>query len=114
MSNYVKVLLLDVALEANTAWRLPVDAKATLFIYIVEGSGSFDGAAAEVESHRAVLFDEGDEFKVKAGRSGMRFVLFAGRPLKEPIAWGGPIVMNTQDELDQAFAELDNGTFIRK
>ena len=66
-----------------------------------------------VESHRAVLFGDGDEFAVQVGQEGMRFLLFAGRPLHEPIAWGGPIVMNTQEELDQAFDEIDKGTFIR-
>lgn len=111
--DYVNVLLLDVALEANVAWRLPVDPKATVFIYIVHGSGVPDGESAPVESHRAVLFGEGAELALKAGSEGMRFILFAGRPLCEPIAWGGPIVMNTQEELDQAFAELDAGTFIR-
>lgn len=111
--DYVKVLLLDVALKPGVTWSLPTDDKSTLFIYIVEGQGQFEGTGAPVESHRAVLFGEGDGFAVTAGGAGMRFVLFAGHPLREPIAWGGPIVMNTQDELDQAFEELDKGTFIR-
>ena len=112
--DYVKALLLDVALDPEAVWRLPVERQSTLFIYIVDGAGLFDDPATRVESHRAVLFGEGDEFVVRAGAQGMRFVLFAGRPLREPIAWGGPIVMNTQEELDQAFAELDAGTFIRE
>lgn len=112
--DYVKALLLDVALEPDVVWRLPVDRQSTLFIYVVDGAGLFDDPATRVESHRAVLFGEGDEFVVKAGAKGMGFVLFAGRPLREPIAWGGPIVMNTQEELDQAFAEIDAGTFIRE
>jgi quercetin 2,3-dioxygenase len=113
--DYVKVLLLDVALKPDAAWRLPVDSKDTLFIYIVDGSGFFGAdSATQVKSHRAILFGEGDEFAVRAGPEGMRFVLFAGRPLREPIAWGGPIVMNTREELEQAFAEIDAGTFIRE
>ncbi len=111
--DYVPTLLLDVALKADAIWHLPVDPQATLFIYVVEGSGQFGDPSKRVESHRAVLFGEGDEFQVQAGAEGMRFVLFAGKPLHEPIAWGGPIVMNTQEELDQAFAEIDQGTFIR-
>jgi redox-sensitive bicupin YhaK (pirin superfamily) len=111
--DYVKALLLDVGLKPDAAWRLPVDPEATLFIYIVEGAGTLGDSVTPTESHRAVLFGEGDELTVRAGSQGMRFVLAAGRPLHEPIAWGGPIVMNTQAELDQAFAELDQGTFIR-
>ncbi|MDD5704485.1 MAG: pirin family protein [Kiritimatiellae bacterium] len=112
--DYVKALLLDVALKPEATWNLPTDPQSTLFIYIVDGEGSFGGAKPSVKSRRAVLFHEGDEFAVQAGPTGMRFVLAAGRPLREPIAWGGPIVMNTQEELDQAFAELDNKTFIRE
>jgi redox-sensitive bicupin YhaK (pirin superfamily) len=93
---------------------LAVDHDSTLFIYIVEGTGYHGKPATRVESRRAVRFGEGDEFTVRAGSEGMRFVLCGGRPLREPIAWGGPIVMNTQEELDQAFAELDAGTFVRE
>jgi hypothetical protein len=111
--DYVQALMLDVALNPGSRWRLPVDGAATLFIYIVEGDGFFDALATQVESHRAVLFGEGDEFVVQAGPKSIRFLLFAGRPLREPIAWGGPIVMNTREELEQAFTDMDNGTFIR-
>jgi redox-sensitive bicupin YhaK (pirin superfamily) len=111
--DYVQALMLDVALNPGSGWRLPVDGATTLFIYIVEGGGFFDALATQVESHRAVLFGEGDEFVVQAGPKSIRFLLFAGRPLREPIAWGGPIVMNTREELEQAFTDMDNGTFIR-
>lgn len=112
--DYVHVVVLDVALKPGAAWRLPVDGDSTLFIYIVEGAGAFDDPDTKVESHQAVLFGAGEAFAVQAGPDGIRFVLFTGRPLREPIAWGGPIVMNTREELTQAFAELDDGTFIRK
>lgn len=112
--DYVKTLLLDVTLKPHAQWRMPVDQQATLFIYLVEGTGRFKGSEKPVESHRAILFGEGDEFVVEAGEQGSRFVLFAGRPLREPIAWGGPIVMNTREELDVAYRELDDGTFIRE
>lgn len=112
--EYVPALLLDVALAPGAAWRRPVDASLTLFIYIFEGSGLLGDPPARVESRRAVLFGTGDEFAVQAGDAGMRFMLFAGPPLREPVAWGGPIVMNTREELEQAFAEIDAGTFIRR
>ena len=60
-----------------------------------------------------VLFDSGDEITVTAGDEGIRFLLVSGRPLEEPVAWYGPIVMNTRDELQQAYTELKNGTFIK-
>ena len=113
--DYVKALALDVALDANAAWTLPLEAEATVFLYIVEGAAIMDGQKQpeQVESHRAVLFGDGDSVALRAGPEGVRLLLFAGRPLREPVAWGGPIVMNTREELQQAFAELDNGTFIR-
>ena len=59
-----------------------------------------------------VLFDSGDEVTVQAGEEGIRFLLVSGKPIEEPVAWYGPIVMNTEAELQQAFTELRNGTFI--
>jgi quercetin 2,3-dioxygenase len=112
--DYVKTTMLDVALEPGARFRLPTDALVTLFIYLVEGAGRFGDSDKEIASHQALLFGEGDEFAAQAGENGVRFVLVAGRPLREPIAWGGPIVMNTREELDQAFEEIDNGTFIRE
>jgi len=60
-----------------------------------------------------VLFDRGDEIEVQAGERGIRFLLVSGKPIEEPVAWYGPIVMNTQAELREAFDELDRGTFLR-
>lgn len=111
--DYVRATMLDVALQPGAELGLPVDPTDTVFLYIVEGSGRLGGSEREVERHRAVLFGDGDHLRAGAGAAGLRFVLFAGRPLREPIAWGGPIVMNTREELEQAFAEIDNGTFIR-
>ena len=111
--DYVRVTMLDVNLKPGAGWRMPVDPQATAFAYTVEGGGGFGGSAAQVGSRRAVLFGGGDEVAVTAGPEGVRFMLVAGRPLREPVAWGGPIVMNTQEELDRAFAEIKEGTFIR-
>ena len=111
--DYVRVLMLDVALDPDADWQVPVDPEATVFVYLIDGGGAFGSDRQQVPRRRAVLFGGGDEVAVRAGAEGARFVLCAGRPLGEPIAWGGPIVMNTREELDQAFAEIEAGTFIR-
>jgi hypothetical protein len=111
--DYVKTLYLDVQVSPFKTWHMSIDPDATLFCYLVSGSGTFDESDTEVPSHRAVLLRDGDTISVKAAENGVRFLLVSGRPLKEPISWGGPIVMNTRAELRQAFAELDEGTFIK-
>jgi hypothetical protein len=68
---------------------------------------------AEAENRSLVLFDRGDEVTVQADENGIRFLLVSGQPLEEPVAWYGPIVMNTQEQLREAFRELDRGTFLR-
>ena len=67
----------------------------------------------EVDNRSLVLFDSGDEVTVQAGEMGIRFLLVSGEPLQEPVAWNGPIVMNTQEELRQAFADYQAGTFLK-
>jgi len=70
-------------------------------------------AKYDVSNHSLVLFDRGDEITVQAGGEGIRFLLVSGKPIEEPVAWYGPIVMNTQEELRQAIAELHTGGFIK-
>ncbi len=112
--EYVKIRYLDVDLKPQAQWRLKTEPGSTLYIYIVEGSGSFDEEAKGVmKNKRALLFDQGEEVLVNASKGGVRFLLFEGQPLREPIAWGGPIVMNTQEELKLAFKELEDGNFIK-
>lgn len=112
--DYVKMLFLDVNLQPDTEWRLETQPDDTLFIYIVDGEGSFDEAQQNIFTNkRAVLFHSGDTFRAKASHKGIRFLLFSAKALKEPVAWGGPIVMNTKQELDQAFREIKSGTFIK-
>src|SRR5207247_1457381 len=77
------------------------------------GGGGGDGARDEAGNRSLVLFDSGDEISVQAGAAGVRFLLVSGRPIEEPVAWYGPIVMNTEAELRRAYAELRDGTFIR-
>jgi len=110
--DYVKLLYLDVEVNPGAEWSLDTDQFATLFIYILQGEGSFDSAELISEKH-AILFDEGLTFRVKASEKGIRFLLMSGKPLREPIAWGGPIVMNTQEELNLAFKELEENKFIK-
>ena len=110
--DYVQTLMLDAAVDPGATWSLPVDPESTLFIYVVAGSGTV--GAAPVAGRQAALMGEGDAFAIQAGPQGLRLILFAGRPLREPIAWGGPIVMNTREELRQAFAEIEAGTFVQR
>jgi redox-sensitive bicupin YhaK (pirin superfamily) len=84
--------------------------EANAFVYVIEGSGS--SAGTPLTAGQCALFDEGDSVGV-ATEEGIRFLFVAGEPLKEPVAWGGPIVMNTQEELGEAFRELGEGTFIK-
>jgi redox-sensitive bicupin YhaK (pirin superfamily) len=112
--DYVKPLFIDVEVAANSEWSLDIEADVTAFVYIVQGEGCFDpDSKAIIAEKHAVLFNEGNQIFAKAASNGMRFLLVAGKPLKEPIAWGGPIVMNTQAELAQAFKDLDDNQFIK-
>lgn len=120
--KYVKVKYLDIDLASNSTWiydEIPNDE--TLFIYLLDGNLAVDKNLSQFENKScAILFTSGDKdsniydaVEVRSGNQGARFILLAAKPLKEPVAWGGPIVMNTNEELDQAYKELDNGTFIK-
>jgi hypothetical protein len=122
---------LDIWVPAGKRKTLPVETTSHAFAYVFEGSGSFrdaskpqpirtdrvgttDGEVLEFTGNRSlVLFDSGDEVTVQAGDKGIRFLLVSGQPLQEPVAWRGPIVMNTDEEIRQAYIELHNGTFIK-
>ena len=120
--NHVDATVLDISLQAGCSTSIPVLQDNTVFVYLVDGEISFGEKANEGEStensfidrRRAVLLSGGDTVIMKASRSkGARCVLFSGAPLRESIAWGGPIVMNTREELELAFRELDENTFIK-
>jgi hypothetical protein len=123
---------LDVFVPPRKRKTLPVEAGRHAFAYVFEGLGTFSDASQpfgvltekdttagetlirERTGNRSlVVFDSGDEVTVQAGEEGIRFLLVSGKPIEEPVAWYGPIVMNTQAELQQAVAELRNGTFIK-
>lgn len=111
--DYVKMTYLDVQMKENSEWEFNVNPEETVFIYIVEGEGAFGSLNTKYESKRAILFSEGDVFKARTENSKIRFFLYAAKPLNESVAWGGPIVMNTREELNHAFNELRDGTFIK-
>jgi len=120
--EYIKIQYLDVALEPDSIWRYQATSNdQTLFLYLIDGTLAADEALVNFEEKACAILmsassskdSDYDEVLVKAGNKGARFFLIAGKPLNEPVAWGGPIVMNTKEELDEAFRELDNNTFIK-
>jgi redox-sensitive bicupin YhaK (pirin superfamily) len=120
---------LDVFVPPGKRKTLPVETTRHAFAYVFAGSGKFGNASGpqavktdhvggasstQADNHSMILFDRGDEVTVEAGPQGIRFLLVSGQPLEEPVAWRGPIVMNTQTELMQAFEELNRGTFLKQ
>ena len=123
---------LDISVPPNKRKRLKIETTRNAFAYVFAGSGTFRDASDpravltdqvaqpevapvyDVKNHSLVLFDRGDEITVQAGPDGIRFLLVSGKPIEEPVAWYGPIVMNTQAQLRQAMAELEDGTFIQQ
>ena len=105
---------LDVSVPRDSEFIHPVKRGHTAFAYIYEGSGQFDDQKGKsVAAGSLVLFSDGDRVAVRAGEEPVRFLLVSGKPIGEPVAWRGPIVMNTQAELKVAFEEYSNGTFIK-
>ncbi len=109
--EFVKINYFDVEIDGGRKWSYRSDSELNQFIYILEGRGTVGNDS--IEEHSCLLLGTGEELEVVASESGIRFVLLEGYRLGEPIAWGGPIVMNTKDELNLAFKELDEGTFIK-
>jgi quercetin 2,3-dioxygenase len=125
-------IYLDVSIPPGSRKSIPVDRSRNAFAYVFAGAGKFCNASgplavptepagwadtnppAEADNRSLVVFDRGDEVTVQSGEEGIRFLLVSGVPLKEPVAWYGPIVMNTQAELRQAFEELQQGTFLKE
>jgi redox-sensitive bicupin YhaK (pirin superfamily) len=123
-------IYLDVTAPPGKRKTLPVETSRHAFAYVFAGNGKFCNASgplavpteevkwldttppAEADNRSLVLFDSGDDVVVQAGDEGIRFLLVSGKPLQEPVAWYGPIVMNTQAQLQQAYEELKEGTFL--
>lgn len=93
----------------------PVKRGCTAFAYVIEGNGTCDPENERLAGvEHLVLFEDGDRVAIKSGKDGLRYLLIAGEPIGEPVAWYGHIVMNTQEELARAFQELQDGTFIKQ
>ncbi|MGE0406462.1 MAG: pirin family protein [Candidatus Korobacteraceae bacterium] len=125
-------IYVDVTVPPGKRRTLPVETTRQAFAYVFAGDGKFCNASgplavptegvgwsdtappSEAGNRSLVLFDRGDEVVVQAGEDGVRFLLVSGKPLEEPVAWYGPIVMNTQQQLQQAFEDLEKGTFLKK
>jgi len=123
---------LDVSVPPGVKKHLPIETTRHAFAYVFAGSGTFRDASqprgvqtevvgepattvrSAVGDRALVLFDSGDEIVVQAGDAGIRFLLVSGQPIEEPVAWYGPIVMNTEEQLQQAYSELRAGTFIKQ
>lgn len=124
---------LDISMPADTRKTIPIDAYRNAFAYVFQGNASFRGASQPVGvkvekevngeelflrdrsgNRTLVLFDTGDEIVVETRDEAARFLLISGKALNEPVAWHGPIVMNTQREIQQALEELNNGNFIKE
>ncbi len=121
----------DITVPPGKRKTMAVETKSHAFAYVFAGSGKFCNASeplavptesvgwldttppTDADNRSLVLFDTGDKVTVQAGEEGVRFLLVSGRPLREPVAWYGPIVMNTQEQLRQAYEELQKGTFLK-
>ena len=124
-------IYIDVSVPPGKRKTLPVETTRHAFAYVFAGSGKFCNASqplavptegvkwletnppTEADNRSLILFDSGDEVAVQAGEDGIRFLLVSGKPLQEPVAWYGPIVMNTQEQLQKAYQELREGTFLK-
>jgi hypothetical protein len=116
---------LDIRIPPGQVFTHPTQQGHTVFAYIVHGQGVFDpdaiassaqehdDAANRISNETLVLFSDGRQVAVSTANDAVRFLLISGKPLREPVAWQGPIVMNTQEELRIAFEEYQNGTFIK-
>jgi quercetin 2,3-dioxygenase len=106
---------LDITLEPNATYDHPVEEGHTVFCYVIEGAGSFSPeGAATAGPETVVLFDDGGSVRVGTAEKRVRFLMVSGRPIREPVSWYGPIVMNSREETERAFEEYRNGTFIKK
>jgi redox-sensitive bicupin YhaK (pirin superfamily) len=104
---------LDVSMPGGSSFTHDLPEGHTAIVYVYDGEGQFGTNSKEASNHALVIFGPGSEVPVSAGVSGVKFLLLCGRPLREPVAWQGPIVMNTEEELQQAFNEYRDGTFLK-
>jgi redox-sensitive bicupin YhaK (pirin superfamily) len=105
---------LDITINSNTEFNHLVKQNHTVFALVIEGKGYFDQYQEQlISTEHLVIFDKGDQLNISTRDNSVRFLLISGKPIGEPVAWRGPIVMNTNEELRTAFEEYHNGTFIK-
>jgi len=105
---------IDVTIKSQSEFKHPIKRGHNVFAYVIEGEAYFEEPKDHlVDSETLVIYREGDDVKITTSEESVRFLLISGKPLREPVAWQGPIVMNTQEELRIAFEEYHNGTFIK-
>lgn len=109
--KYVKATLYDITVKPGKAITMDTIPSDNVFIFLMQGDAIINGQ--NLQEKTAVLFGEGDSIEIAATNKELRFIYFSGEPLKEPIAWAGPIVMNTNEEINKTFQELRNGNFIK-
>jgi redox-sensitive bicupin YhaK (pirin superfamily) len=110
--HHIQATILDFIVEPEKQVTVPTNPDETVFVFFIEGQGKIDNQVYDEKS--AILFGTGNVVTIRAEDQPLHFVLFSAPPVKEPVAWGGPIVMNTEAELRQAFADLEDGTFIKQ
>lgn len=103
---------MDISIDKNSEFIYEIDDSYNLFVFVIDGEGKFEDNT--LDKGNGVLYGEGDRVRIEALEEGLRLLIFSGKPLNEPIVWGGPIVMNTKEEINMSFKELDNDTFIKK
>jgi quercetin 2,3-dioxygenase len=112
--DFVKLTFLDIKIEPNSNLSISTSFLNNLFVYIYDGEANFGAnISSRHRAGRVLLFNVGSEISISTSTKSIGFLLFSAKPLNEPIAWGGPIVMNTQEELIEAFKEIKQGTFIK-
>ena len=104
---------LDIWIPSEKVFNFSQKKENTVFAYIINGEGYFDTTQKKLVEGQLGLFGKGEEIEVRSGKDGLRFILISGKPIEESVAWRGPIVMNTEEELDQAFEEYTSGSFIK-
>ncbi len=105
---------LEVTIDPNSEFTHHIKTDYNAFAYIIEGEGYFDDRREELLGNETlIIYQKGDFVKISTDKEEVRFLLVSGKPLNEPVAWRGPIVMNTEEELRLAFNEYQNGTFIK-
>ncbi len=105
---------LDISMSPQTEFNHSVDEGHTVFAYVLEGEAEFDDKGNTASSRMLVVFGSGDQMSVRTEGSSVRFILVSGKPLDEPVAWRGSVVMNTQDEIRQAYEQVRAGTFVKE